>query len=656
MSTQTETQNIPQSLVFKKQVWFFVPAILFFVGLLALIFTVAFRAERHRIQNEQLELIRLAEDVVTDNFDSVIADLRVLSESTEVKVVLYSENADARHSLGNRFLDFAVAKGVYDQIRLFDLEGNEIVRVNYNNGDPEIVPNDQLQNQVGRYYFDETIALDEDQIYVSALDLNVENGEVEQPEKPTVRFGMPVVDAGGNKRGILVLNYLGDDMLGHLRSLTTRDNNQAMLVNTDAFWLMGAPETSFNWGFMYEGDPDMRKALFYRQYPDIWRYLARSEQGQFYSNGMFSITPLYPLRDSPIADNIKVAVTDKVATSADYRWYFVSYVPGNLIGPWQLGRLRLYLGVGSILILASFFVTYFVARLLLRNERDQREIRLHRDALEELVQQRTADLNNANRYLHYANDEMRSFTSIVSHDLRSPIASIRGFLQELEMDWESLKPELDTAAKDERARRTIEQHIPESFDLIKVSVDQMERLTKGILGVARYGRRELSLKQINLNNLMRIVRADNRQFLDEHNVKMSIAADLPTVLADEIALEQVMNNLIGNAIKYRDLNRDLRINISTEQNATHTLIHVQDTARGITQDEIENIFRLYRRGDVGEVEGEGIGLYAVRGLVRRHGGDLSVTSEPGVGSTFTFSVAHQIDDVQIEEQGELVYV
>lgn len=633
--------------------WLLIPTASVIIGLLALVFAISFNSARQQLEVREASLIEVVNDVIADDFDTVLADLQVLASSTEVQFVLSSSSPDASNSLANRFLDFSESKGIYDQIRLLDLAGNEVVRVNYNNANPIIVPQDQLQNKAGRYYFEDTVILDKGQFFISPLDLNMENGAIEQPLKPMIRFGTPVFDARGEKAGILMFNYFGDELLGNLNRIAQREDNQPMLLNDAGYWLTG-PQPDLNWGFMYDNRQDV---TFQSLFPDAWDRVRAEQSSQFYADGLFSVTPINPLESVVTASDIVMDFPDfsSVTDTSEYQWHFVSYVPAEVVSPWTMGRLGIYLVVGLLLIAGASVVSYFTARLMLQNERDQEQIRLYNEQLEGLVSERTAELNNANRYLRYANDEMRGFTSIVSHDLRSPIASISGFLSELRRDWDDLLPVLDTNIQDERSRRTFEQHIPEAFDLIDTSIKQMERLTRGILGVARTGRRELSVKRVDLNKVVQATLATNRKLLNESMADVQVVGNLPTIMADQVAIEQVMSNLLGNAIKYRDPERPLKITITTDRTATHTRVHIADTARGISEEESVNIFRLYRRGNATDVEGEGIGLYAVRGLVRRHGGDLSVTSEPGVGSTFTFTIAHEIDDNQIEQQGELTY-
>jgi len=87
------------------------------------------------------------------------------------------------------FFSFTSRSGLYDQVRLLDAAGNELIRINYNNGTPFIVPGDQLQSKADRYYFQEASQMNLGEVYMSPFDLNIENQKLEKPYKPTIRFG-----------------------------------------------------------------------------------------------------------------------------------------------------------------------------------------------------------------------------------------------------------------------------------------------------------------------------------------------------------------------------------------------------------------------------------------------------------------------------------
>ncbi len=115
----------------------------------------------------------------------------------------------------NEFTVFANKKKRYDQIRYLDSSGMEIVRINFNGGRPQVVKQRELQNKSSRYYFREALVLERGGIYLSPLDLNIEEGEIEYPLKPMMRFGTPVFDQAGDKKGIILLNYFGDYLIGN---------------------------------------------------------------------------------------------------------------------------------------------------------------------------------------------------------------------------------------------------------------------------------------------------------------------------------------------------------------------------------------------------------------------------------------------------------
>ncbi|MBI5526796.1 MAG: PAS domain S-box protein, partial [Deltaproteobacteria bacterium] len=129
-----------------------------------------------------------------------------------------------RDRLNRIFIAMAEANGIYDQIRLLDRDGMEVVRVNYKDGRGVRVPKDELQNKKDRHYFTEVAKLAAGGIYISPLDLNQEDGKIEMPHKPTIRFSTPLFDEGGAFQGVVVVNLLFNDILklalkGHRSSI-----------------------------------------------------------------------------------------------------------------------------------------------------------------------------------------------------------------------------------------------------------------------------------------------------------------------------------------------------------------------------------------------------------------------------------------------------
>ena len=149
----------------------------------------------------------------------------------------------------------------------------EIIRINYNDGNPTIVPKAKCQNKVNRYYFTKTIVLFHEELFVSPLDLNMENGEIEQPIKPMIRFATPVFDKTGKRRGIVILNFFAQRILQHIKGKT-------MLINQEGYWLKGGEPENI-WGFMYKNNK-----TFSLQYPEIWDLMNNTPEGIYKKDKM----------------------------------------------------------------------------------------------------------------------------------------------------------------------------------------------------------------------------------------------------------------------------------------------------------------------------------------------------------------------------------
>ena len=205
---------------------------------------VFFYFETTRLENETLNYAKNAitnqKKLLTHKLQGVAKDLNYLAENILLRQYLDNPLHEHQKILGEEFAHFSRSKGIYDQIRLIDTDGNEIVRVNYDADTQSAKQVDQslLQNKKDRYYFKESIGLNPQEIYLSKLDLNVEHGKVEEPYKPMLRFARPVIDTKGETRGILILNYLADDMLTPLRKSIKQQIGDFSLLNDEGYWLI----------------------------------------------------------------------------------------------------------------------------------------------------------------------------------------------------------------------------------------------------------------------------------------------------------------------------------------------------------------------------------------------------------------------------------
>jgi len=246
--------------------------------------------------------------------------------------------------------------------------------------------------------------------------------------------------------------------------------------------------------------------------------------------------------------------------------------------------------------------------------------------LEEKVSQRTSELQAANQELARANKLKSEFLANVSHELRTPLSAIIGFSQIL-LDG------IDGPVTEEQ-----EQDISQ----VNKSGQSLLALINQILDLSKIeaGKMELSLERVDLPNLIGSVLDSISPLAQEKGLQIDtrFALGLPAVEADPGRLKQIVINLLSNAVKFTERGH---IEIVAQPSGRMVRIAVKDTGIGISDEAQKVIFEEFVQGDGSSTRrhgGTGLGLSIVRKLVEMHGGAIAVVSEPGVGSTFTFTV------------------
>lgn len=255
--------------------------------------------------------------------------------------------------------------------------------------------------------------------------------------------------------------------------------------------------------------------------------------------------------------------------------------------------------------------------------------------LEERVNERTEDLIQANR-------EIQRYAYIVSHDLRAPLVNIMGFTSELDASLKSISAYVlaDEARPSEdevrEARLAVEEDLPEAIGFIRSSTKKMDALINAILKISRDGRRELKPERIDLGEMLETTAASVHHQVSDSGGEVSISVGAARgLLTDRFSMEQIFGNLFDNAVKYKHPERPLNLSVKAfPMGRSAVRIEVADNGRGIAPEDHERVFELFRRAGVQDKPGEGIGLAHVRSLVRNLGGEITVTSTLGGGSTF----------------------
>lgn len=252
----------------------FLPAAILLGGLVAVLYRQSAADEQFLHTRDSERILQLLREVIVREFRSIESDIRFLSEQRELKQFLATQPADPQ-GIQADYLVFCREKGLYDQVRFIDVAGMEVVRVNRNAGAPRIVPAAELQQKSERYYVQRALELNRGDVFVSPFDLNIEHEQIDQPLKPVIRFATPVFDASGRKRGVVVVNYLGERLLAQLQQLSEGFAGVVMLLNRDGFFLRGR-NAAEEWGFMFGND-----RTFGESFPTAWRHIKSDNRGQF---------------------------------------------------------------------------------------------------------------------------------------------------------------------------------------------------------------------------------------------------------------------------------------------------------------------------------------------------------------------------------------
>ncbi len=231
-------------------------------------------------------------------------------------------------------------------------------------------------------------------------------------------------------------------------------------------------------------------------------------------------------------------------------------------------------------------------------------------------------LTSKNTELNNTNKELEQFTYAASHDLQEPLRMVSAYMGLLQKRYDG---QLDEKAQ----------------SYIHFAVDgatRMKVLINDLLEFSRTSSNTVAHSDVNITTILEDVKKTFREDLHEPEAGIFFS-DLPIVNANKMQMSQLFQNLIGNAIKYRS-EAAPQIHISATTTNTHWIFSVKDNGQGIDPKYYEKIFGMFQRLHSNAThKGTGIGLALCKKIAERHGGDIWLTSEPGKGSNFFFSIA-----------------
>ena len=258
---------------------------------------------------------------------------------------------------------------------------------------------------------------------------------------------------------------------------------------------------------------------------------------------------------------------------------------------------------------------------------------IEKSRLYEVMNGRIERLDKENEELKSSNKLKMSYLSHLSHELKTPLTSIKAYA-------ESLTDHIDDAEFPEKG---------EFLGIISAETERLIRMVNKVLDVSKieFGNRTLKRTAFNLGTLLAEVESSMQPYLRDKKLRLvvNVPPALPHVDGDEDLVKQVFINLISNAIKFSPAGSG--IFIEAVEDAVAIKITVSDEGVGIPQEDLQNIFKQFYQVHRGSGEGVGLGLAIVKNIVEQHGGTIAATSRLGEGSTFTFTLPkeHHFNDL-----------
>jgi signal transduction histidine kinase len=272
-------------------------------------------------------------------------------------------------------------------------------------------------------------------------------------------------------------------------------------------------------------------------------------------------------------------------------------------------------GLNENLNTAQLFMGVFAATGLVLGAA-MTERRTAEAELESRVARRTAELAQRNSELLRSKEETEAFIHAVTHDLRGPLANIRGYIREMGAETNGLA---------------------EALRFINASVERIQRLIDAMLQFSRAGRQDYRFQDLDVGLLVGATLDSLRQSLKESGARVEVGV-LPPAFGDSTAVARIFSNLIENAAHFLQPGRPGLIEISGESGGGMSRYRVKDNGIGVSEADIPRLFRVFQRLSPAAAPGEGIGLATIKRIVERHGGTIWAESRGGAGAEFHFTL------------------
>ncbi len=346
----------------KSFILIFTPFALLTAATLFIIYKADIRMEKLVTQTSQKHHIALEVQWITGKLESAITDIMYLANHQ--KLVELSNNPDESvlQTLQEDILLFARQKELYNQISFLDMQGGEVIRIDYSNNDAFVAAKEELQEKAHSDYFQDILKLARGDVYISRFDLNERKSAAKQPAIPVLRIGALVFDNSGNKVGVMIINFNAAKLMSNDINALSAAPGIFMLINADGCWLY-SPDPGNEYCFK---TPDKKARTFYDRYAGTRERILGADTGQFHTDdGVFTFATIYPSPENHYnyaALNKKVKLNIVSQGNQKFFWKLVSIVPSSALDTDINVITQRFTIVFLLLIMPLFFVALIFAK------------------------------------------------------------------------------------------------------------------------------------------------------------------------------------------------------------------------------------------------------------------------------------------------------
>ncbi len=624
---------------------------------------------KEALQNLEQEVLSRAQGMGRF-FDQLASELLYLASSSllyDVANAPDSEHspppaplsAQVRQRLERDYAAFARTYPYIYQVRLLGADGHEVVRVDRRDSGLYTVPPHELQDKSGRYYLHEGLEHEAGQVYVSPLDLNVERGVIEKPERPVIRFATPIVDQRGRKRGLLVINLHATFMLEQIQDMAGARSGVAYLFDRSGFYVSRSADPAQPQSLRMQSAETLASTV-----PrDTLAHIVERRKGtRVLDQDIVAYAPvevgktLSDRGDGSLGWALALSFPRQRLFEAVFNLYLLYAVlaltlVGTAVAGWLLSRRLL----GPLELLSreteAIAEGRFAQRVEIRGrdeiadlgrrfnamaarlEQTYRTLEDRQGELEREVQARTAALEREQqerRELDRQMFQVEKMTTMgeiamgLAHEIGNPLAGMKAVTQMLLEESPS-----------QREREYLERILAEINRL-----SDFLRTFHGFAAPQDFHPVACRLEQV-LDDVLLWTRKEARS----RGVTIGMAAcaqAVPALWADPNRLKQVLLNLVINAIHAMPEGGRIEIGMCAgpgpaadlEGDVPKLRICVRDSGVGIAPEVLPKIFDPFYTT---REDGSGLGLAVVRKIVQQHGADIRVESTSGHGTCFTLA-------------------